>query len=177
MKRALIFTLLTLLVLAGCASPSTPTMTLEEAAYQEGDLPDGYSKGTARKIVGDSFEEIVLPEAKDSIYITLESEKEMGGANRGGNINILLFEDASDANAAYQQLSDILLSSSGEIEEVKDLGEISSMARFELEPIVFTNIAFLRCNAVAYLLLSDDHELATSYMKNVDQRLKDIACP
>ncbi|MBA4383461.1 MAG: hypothetical protein C0410_01875 [Anaerolinea sp.] len=142
------------------------SIDLSSVIFKDGDLPAGYEPAQIRSELGDFTRTIPTPD--NSISQTLSNNGKIGGL-----VDILLYEDSTKVQSAFNQITPNM-PGTAEYIDVGEQGQVS--VNFMIMNTV--SLSFTRCNAVVALqflgtLNKDD---AISYATRLDKRLKDLTC-
>lgn len=170
--------ILVALLLASCASTATPASRSAlniEALILPGDLPAEFKVGP----IGHTPPEIIQ-NAPPATQIFHQAVTE--GRLTSEGVAVLIYEEQSEADAAYQQIAGVL-----EPEEpLQDFPELGEKARYYEK---FTNgylssyttkIVYQRCRAVIFVSLFSPKakaETVTAYAQKLNDRLTPLLCP
>jgi hypothetical protein len=155
-------------------SESTPTSTLIPFSELDlrpivivgGDLPAGFQPSQIETNLYKLAEGVPEP---DNIFSQAISK----GNQNGGGVDVLVYEDISELDLAYDLLTSKI---PGSLIDIK-IGEYGEMGKMSFRGIDTSTVVFVRCNAVVWIqIFTLDEEGVISYANQLDKRLEEFFC-
>lgn len=154
------------------ADISPEDLAMIDLLIQEGDLPDGWTRGDKMDEAPGTFANII------GTQNVIAQGFDKPGGDTVGFVTVLFFDNVVSRDIGYDDIVDMFKLDAFELFRLDNLGEKATASKFLSQTFVGVELVFARCTADVYILIFSQRDLnvITRYAKRLDDRLQDVIC-